>query len=96
MPLPAEILATIPEDIRGSEHIAAYNDVGSLVKDLIGTKTADRAPTTTVVPFAIWSSAENGPENRVERPMITVLPPWPGMGVPATSPAKSDGGTDAS
>lgn len=41
MPLPAEILATIPEDIRGSEHIAAYDDVGSLVKDLIGVKTAD-------------------------------------------------------
>ncbi len=41
MPLPAEILATIPEDIRGSEHIASYNDVGSLVKDLIGVKTAD-------------------------------------------------------
>ena len=41
MALPAEILATIPEDIRGSEHIAAYNDVGSLVKDLIGAKTAD-------------------------------------------------------
>ena len=41
MALPAEILATIPEDIRGSEHIASYNDVGSLVKDLIGAKTAD-------------------------------------------------------
>ncbi len=41
MPLPAEILATIPEDIRGSEHIAAYNDVGSLVKDLITVKTSD-------------------------------------------------------
>ena len=41
MALPAEVLATLPEDIRGSEHIAAYNDVGSLVKDLIGVKTAD-------------------------------------------------------
>ncbi len=41
MPLPAEVLATIPEDIRGSEHIAAYNDVGSLVRDLITVKTAD-------------------------------------------------------
>jgi hypothetical protein len=41
MPLPAEILATLPEDIRGSEHIANYNDVGSIVKDLIGSKTAD-------------------------------------------------------
>lgn len=41
MPLPAEILNTLPEDIRGSEHIAAFNDVGSLVKDFIGAKTAD-------------------------------------------------------
>ena len=41
MALPAEVLATLPEDIRGSEHIAAYNDVGSIVKDLIGAKTAD-------------------------------------------------------
>lgn len=41
MPLPPEILSTIPEDIRGNEHIANYNDVGSIVKDLIGAKTAD-------------------------------------------------------
>lgn len=41
MALPAEVLATLPEDIRGSEHIANYNDVGSIVKDLIGAKTAD-------------------------------------------------------
>ena len=41
MPLPAEILSTLPEDIRGSEHIASYNDIPSLVADLIGVKTAD-------------------------------------------------------
>jgi hypothetical protein len=41
MALPAEVLATLPEDVRGSEHIASYNDIGSIVKDLIGTKTAD-------------------------------------------------------
>ena len=41
MPLPQEVLATLPEDIRGSEHIASYNDIPSLVKDLIGVKTAD-------------------------------------------------------
>jgi hypothetical protein len=41
MALPAEVLATLPEDIRGSEHIASYNDIGSIVKDLIGSKTAD-------------------------------------------------------
>ena len=41
MALPAEVLAALPEDIRGSEHIANYNDIGSIVKDLIGSKTAD-------------------------------------------------------
>ena len=41
MPLPAEILSALPEDIRGSEHLAAYNDLGAVVKDLIGSKTAD-------------------------------------------------------
>jgi hypothetical protein len=41
MPLPAEVLATLPEDIRGSEHLANYNDLGSIVKELIGSKTAD-------------------------------------------------------
>jgi hypothetical protein len=41
MALPAEVLAALPEDIRGSEHIASFNDVGSLVKGFIETKTAD-------------------------------------------------------
>lgn len=41
MPLPQEVLATLPEDIRGSEHLAPYNDVPSLVKDLITVKTSD-------------------------------------------------------
>jgi|GEM_PF-5208978 len=41
MPLPQEVLDTLPEDIRGSEHLTAYNDVPSIVKDLIAGKTAD-------------------------------------------------------
>lgn len=41
MALPAEVLETLPEDIRGSEHLSTYNDVPSLVRDLITVKTSD-------------------------------------------------------